>query len=731
MTEKTVKTVCNLCGLCGCGMEVTVVDGEAVEVRGDREHPENRGALCPKGRAALDILHSPERLMHPLKRAGERGEGRWERISWDEALDLVAAGLQQVKGTYGPEAVVFHKGSGHDLCAGDVRGYLHRLANVFGTPNLTSPFFVCNGPRSLNMYLMTGGVPAPDVDNTRCIVLWGINPTETGLTRHLKIQDALKRGAKLLVVDPRTTQLAQKADVHLQPRPGSDGALALGMLRAILDDGLYDTEFVARWTVGFEDLKAMLEAYPLERVAEITWVSADDIRQAAHLYARTKPACVFLGNALDQHTGTSQAIRAITALIAVTGNLDIPGGNVILSPASLAKNPIALHGALPPEMEERRLGSEFPLTQFEFTRIAHPPSAFRAVLEETPYPVKGMLIMAANPMLTCAHTQMVKAALEKLDFMAVADVFLTETAELADVVLPACTFLEQTYYATYEAGAYLKPTHPGLLMLRPEVVPPLGESRPDWQIIFELARKLGYGDYFPWQDIEEAIDYELEPIGITARDLRDHPEGIQIPGPSFLYQKFGSKGLWGKLLIGLLNRTRFRAYPHIYRKYEKMGFLTPSKKVELCSRRLQAMGFDALPVYREPAESPAGDPKLAKTYPLVLTTGAKSKWYVHSQMRNIPSLNQRMAHNVAEVHPDTAADLGVGEGDTILVESPRGSVRCQASVTDMIRPQVVQLFHGFDGANANLLTDNSALDPVTGSAPMRSSLCRISKVQAA
>jgi anaerobic selenocysteine-containing dehydrogenase len=728
MKQKVVKTVCNLCGLSGCGMETTVQDGKVVQVKGDKDHPENRGALCPKGQLVIDFLYSPDRLKYPLRRVGQRGEGKWERISWDQALGLVAERLLQIKGRYGPEAVWFHKGSGHDLCGGDVRPYLHRLANVFGTPNLSCPFYICNGPRTFNMFLTTGGVPAPDAENSECILLWGINPTITAITRHIKIHDALKRGAKLIVIDPRTSHLARKANIHLKPRPGSDGALALGLLRVIVDENLFDTEFVTKWTVGFEELKALLEDYSLPKVEEITWVIQDEIRKAAHLYAETKPACVFLGNALEQHLNTSQAIRAITTLIAVTGNLDTRGGNVILSPVSLAKNSVALHDKLSPEMDKKRLGSEYPLTQFAFTKIAHSPSGSKAVLKETPYPVKAMLIMAANPVLTDPNSREVMAALVKLDFLAVADIFMTKTAEFADVVLPSCTFLEQTYYATYEAGAYLKPTRAGLLMLRPQVVPPLDESWPDWQIIFELARKLGFGEYFPWQDIEEAIDYELEPVGITSRDLRDHPEGIQIPAPSFLYQKFGNKGLWGKLMISILNHTMFRSYPNMYHKYKKMGFTTPSKKVEILSRQLQEMGFDALPVYREPMESPLGDPELAETYPLVLTTGAKINWYVHSQMRNIPSLNKHMPHNIAEIHPDTAIDYGLGEGNTILVTSPRASIKCQVRVTADVCPRVVQLYHGFGEANANLLTDNSSFDPITGSSPMRASLCRISKV---
>jgi anaerobic selenocysteine-containing dehydrogenase len=727
MTERTVKTVCNLCGLCGCGMEVTVRDGKVVQVRGDKDHPENQGALCPKGRAILELLYSPDRLRQPLRRVGQRGDGRWERISWDEALDLIAEKLQQVKDEAGPEAVWFHKGAGHDLCGGDVRMYLHRLANLFGTPNLSCPFYVCNGPRTLNLLLTTGAIPAPDVENSECILLWGINPTDTALPRHLKIQEAVRRGAKLIVIDPRATHFAKKADVHLQPRPGTDGALTLGLLRVIVDEQLFDADFVSRWTVGMEELKGLLGDYDLDRVEEITWVPRNDIRQAARSYARTRPACIFLGNALEQHTGSSQAIRAIATLMAVTGNLDVRGGNIILPPISLAKNPIALHDKLPPGMEQKRLGNEFLLTRFEFTRLAHPPSVVKAILEETPYPVKAALIMAANPVLTSPNSAEVKAALEKLDFLAVVDLFMTGTAELADVVLPACTFLEQTYYATYEAGAYLKPTHPGLFMLRPQVVPPLEESRPDWQIIFELAKRLGFEEHFPWRDIEEAIDYELAPVRITVRDLYDHPEGIQLRGPSLLYQKFGNRGGWGHLLISLLNRTQFRDYPDMYRKYEKMGFMTPSKKVEIYSHQLETMGYDGLPVYHEPAESPWGNAKLAEGFSLVLTTGAKLDSYVHSQLRNIPSLRERMPRNLVEIHPDTARDCGVAAGEPVVVESARGSVTCQASLTDTIRPGVVQIFHGFEGANANVLTDNGSFDAITGAAPLRSSMCRIRK----
>ena len=495
-----------------------------------------------------------------------------------------------------------------------------------------------------------------------------------------------------------------------------------------MEEDLYDARFVSKWVVGFDDLKALLDDYPLEKVEKITRIPANEIKKAARLYAGTRPSCIFLGNGLDQHTNCSQTIRAITALMAITGNLDARGGNIIFPNARLGKNAIELHDKLPADMDKKRLGNEFLLARFEYTKLAHEPSVVRAILEETPYPVKAMLIIAANPVLASANTMRTKAALEKLDFLAVADIVMSETARLADVVLPACTFLEETYYATYEAGAYMKPTYPGLLQLRPAVVPPLGESRPEWQITCDLARKLGYGEYFPWQDIGQAIDYELKPIGITVRDLQAHPEGIQIPGPSFLYMMLGNKGVPGKLLIGLLNRTVFRKYPNMYYKYKMMKFMTPSKKVEIYSKRLEDMGYDALPVYREPSESPLGNPELAKDFPIVLTTGAKVLYYVHSQMRDIPSLSKRMPHNVLEIHPETAKKYGVGNGDMVQIDTLRASITCEARVTEKIMPQVAQLYHGFGDANANSLTDTGLLDPITGSAPMRSALCRIKKV---
>ncbi|MCB2172363.1 molybdopterin-dependent oxidoreductase, partial [archaeon] len=455
---------------------------------------------------------------------------------------------------------------------------------------------------------------------------------------------------------------------------------------------------------------------------------SETIIKASRLYAKSPSSCIYLGNALDQHTGTSQAIRAITSLIAVTGNLDVPGGNVMISPLQLAKKPPENHSLLPKEQVDKQLGKEFLLSRFEFTRLCHPPTVYKAILDEKPYPVKAAFIMAANPALTSPNSNMVKRALKKLDFFVVTDLFMTETAKLADIVLPASTFLEQTYYATYQPATDILPENPGLVMLRPQIISPLYKSRSDWDIISALAKKMGYEEHFEWKNIEEAIDEELSYTGITVEQLKKHPEGIPIEGPSFLYAKFGEKGVFGKLMIKLLNKFKFSDYPWVYRKYEKIGFQTDSGKVELVSQQFKNLGLDVLPIYHEPIHSPCNTDQ-AEEYPLILTTGAKTRWFVHSQMRNIAKLGNEMPKNFMEINPKTARRYDVTDGEEVIVTSPNGSMNVMTKFTDKILQDVVQIYHGFPKSNVNCITNNQSFDPVTGSTPLRSSLCRVDKIE--
>jgi anaerobic selenocysteine-containing dehydrogenase len=337
-----------------------------------------------------------------------------------------------------------------------------------------------------------------------------------------------------------------------------------------------------------------------------------------------------------------------------------------------------------------------------------------------------MMVMAANPALICANSNLVQDALKKLDFLVVADLFMTPTAELADIVLPASTFLEQTRVVTYDIHADHGWNSTSRIGLSPKVVDPLGESRSDWKIICELGKRMGYGEYFPWKTREEAIDDEIRPLGITCADLKKRPEGLIITVPPFLYTK--KRGFTGGIIRGIMKVVAFRDYPEMYKKYEMQGFMTPSKKVEIYSDLLEKHGHDPLPGFREPAESPVSRPDLAKEYPFILIAGTKLEAYTHSMMRNIPGLHKYAPENLVEINPKAAARLGINNGERVNIASPRGHIRCKASVTDSIDPRVVHLYHGFKESNCNVLTDNRAFDPITGSVGMKSSLCKIERL---
>jgi len=709
-------------------MKVKVKGDSVIAIKGDPKDPESKGELNIRDKKMKKILYAPDRLKYPMKRVGEKGEDRWEKISWDEALTTITNRLNRIKKECGSEAIDFHHGHYH---SGDIIGpYLTRLTNLTGTPNVTNPSHVCHLPRVFLQYRFDFGVVVPpDIPNTNCMIIWGGNSKATNKSQEITIREARARGAKLIVIDPRITSYAEEADIFAQLRPGTDGALTLGMLNVIIKEGLYDKKFVENWTVGFDKLEKHIEDYSPEKVAEITWVPAEIIRKMARMYATTKPACISPRNALDQHTNASCSIRAIDILMAITGNIDIKGGNIIVIPLSLGLTDVKLFEKLPSETMEKKIGADKCLYSKMSTTwpAAHTPSLWDAILYEDPYPVKAMFIMAANPAVTCANTNVVVEALKKLDFLVVVDIFMTPTAKLADIVLPACTFLEQTRYVTYDTHADHGWNMPSRIMLSPKVVEPLYESWSDWKIICELGKKMGYEEYFSWKTREDAIDYELEPFGITCEDLKANPEGIVVPLPSILYQKFN--GFFGGIIRGTLKLTILRNYPDMYKKYDGFlkGFLTPSKKVEIYSEQLEKLGYDPLPVYKEPAESPVSQPDLAREYPFILIAGSKLKTYTHSMMRNIPDLYELMPKNLLEINPVAAKKLGIKDGDIVRIESLRGNIRSYAKVTKSIDPRVVHLYHGFDESNCNILTDHKACDPITGSTGLKSSLCKIKK----
>ena len=683
MGERIVNTICGICDA-NCGVRLRVKEGRVIKVEGMKEHPGSGGRLCPKGVATLDIIYAPDRLRYPLKRMGG-GEHKWARISWEEALDIMATKLGQIKDRYGAEAFCFFRGQAPDW--GAAWDYAVRFMNVFGSPNITGPGHQCHIPRMIAHKHTYGFMPISDYQNAKTVVEWGSNPFNTNVSLARAIESALKRGANLIVVDPIKTDLATKADIWLQPRPETDGALALSMLNVIINEGLCDKEFVKDWTIGFEDLVELVKDFPPERGEEISQVPAKSIKEAARLYATEKPSCLQEGNGLDQHTNVVQTVRALAILKAVTGNIDVRGGSVF--PPHLPTSNIRLREKLPEEKGRKRLdGHElfFPLHD-----MFSLPSAIDAMLTEDPYPIRAAMVMGGNPLVSLANTQRIRKAFKKLDFLVVVDLFMTRTGELADLVLPAAAYSEKT-------GLTFRSMAGGHLLLQKKAVE-MEECWPDWKIIFELAKRLGYEREFPWKDVEEAIDEQIKPSGLTVEKLNKSPAGLY-------YQEMR------------------------YKTYETEGFKTPSGKVEIYSKTFQKKGYDPLPLYKEPSESLYSQPELAKKYPLIGSNAGKLRFSVHTQLLNIPSLRKLEPEPFIKLHPKDAEDRGIRDGDKVKVNSARGGLQMKAKVAEVALPGVVIIPWGWGQAspeaNVNNLTDDMARCPISG-ATSSTFLCEVEK----
>lgn len=669
-----IKSACRMCRH-ACGIDVRLQDGKVLEVKGTAENPASAGILCPKGRAIVEYIYSPNRIRYPQKRVA----GQWQRIDWDEALNTMATKLERIKQEYGARALAVYCGESASQCDGIV--YLRRFLDVYGSPNLFSGSSLCNRPIPMACQLTFGKAFVPEPENSRCIVVWGIDPYSSNHRQATQILTAKKSGAKLIVIDPRRTFFAKRADVYIQPRPGSDCILALGMLNVIVSQGLYDKEFVSKWTTGFERLTGHLADYSPDKVEEATWVPGNVIREAATILATTRPACIIPGSALNHQTCAVQNIRALSILQAITGNIDVAGGWI--APVELRLSPMAL----PEKLSERPLGEDqYPLfVASRRGRLEGQAAVLTdALLTDEPYLVKAMIVAGGNPVLSWPDTTKVVKALQKLDFLVVMDVTMTRTAELADIVLPAATFLETTELHSYGSSGL-----PYVILRKKATEVP--ECWPDWKLWFQLAKRMGYEEYFPWSDEEEAIDFLLRPSGITVKDLKWNATGIF----------YGSKQ---------------------YKGYEKQGFPTPSGKIEIHCAKLEELGHSPLPA---PQQAEAADPELAKEYPLILTTGARALEYTHSQFRNISSLRKRVPGPVGEIHPSTAERYGIADGEMMFIETTKGEIKIKARVTEGIIPYVISIPFGWEEANANVLTDWRAADPISGLPVLASLLCKI------
>jgi anaerobic selenocysteine-containing dehydrogenase len=690
-----VKSTCGLCQN-GCGVLVHLTDGRVVKVDGDPDSPVNKGKLCAKGLASLEYLYHPNRLKHPLRKMGRRGKGEWQRISWEEALSIVSDELIKAKDNFGAESVAFIQGA--------EKGFLdrfgERLANAFGTPNFSTTGHVCFLPRLLASQVTCGFYPIPDYDYPpACIMVWGSNMAETRIGEYEKTIQALDKGTKLIVIDPRRIDIATKAHIWLQLRPGSDLVLALGMINVIINEKLFDRAFVDNWVTGFDELKNHIQEYAPKKVEEITWVPAEAIRETARFYSINKPACIQWGNAIDHGLNSFQTARAISILRAITGNCGIPGGDLQCSSAigatKRASSELVLRDKMPVEKWEKRVGADYRLMP-PFRRVL-PQSLIKSIVKGVPYPIHAMFVQASNPMITYSNAQEAYKALNKLDFLAVADLFMTPTAALADIVLPAATYLE--------FDNIVSPPYYPIAQVQQKVAE-IGDCRSDFDIITGLAKKLGLQSNF-WDTTEEFLDAVLKAIGLSFSEFRN---------------------------VGVILGKKQ------YRCHEVNGFDTPSGKVELYSSQLKDWGLDPLPIYHEPPETPYSDPELSKEYPLIYTTW-KSEPYRHSEGRQIASLRNSHPDPTLVVHPETAGRLGIQEGDWVYIETKRGRIKQKATLAEGIDPRVVGIdyawwlpekgvssLYGWTESNTNILTDDKPpFNREIGSSNLRAILCKVYK----
>jgi len=690
-----------------CGIDVHVEDDKIVRIEGSKGHPIDDGRLCAKGLAAIQLEYDPNRLQYPMKRVGERGSGKWQRISWDEAFDTITTRLKEITESDGPRAIGWIKGQGGGWEF--IWEYCQRFMNALGSPNLATIAYNCHAPRGLGQAFTYGTMALSDYENTRCMLLWGNNPINRSASHiAVRVMKAKQRGAKLIVIDPRFSKIAAKADIYVQPRPCTDSALALGMLNVIIGEKLYDKKFVDKWTYGFDKLSEMVEQYPPGKVEEITWVPAETIRKVARIYATTKPALLQETNGIDQQPDVVQTTRALAILRAVTGNLDIPGGNVF-DPESPPFSRVA-------SLTMRKSSAEDLKRAFHDSVSKHPvffntwyisiPEMVDAILTEEPYPIKALIVQAGNPVIIASNTKMIREALKKVSLLVVFDMFMTATAELADIVLPAATFLERMTFTKFvgEARREFPLTY---YQLAPKAVEPMDECKSDYDFISELARRMGYGDVFPWKSVEESIDHQLKPIGLSCKKLEEQ--------------------------AGLILEREYSPQ-EAYKKYEKF-FAQPMlpNKVALYSDALERQGYEPLPVYREPGESPVSRPDLAKEYPLVCMASLKPGLYTHSQYRDLPWLREIMPDPWIEIHPQKAEELGIMDGNIVVVKSPRGSIELKCKVINTMNPRVVAITHGWgnpfagDHPITNVLTPSEVRCPISDATSNRCFLVKVSK----
>ncbi len=678
------RATCRLCTM-HCGTIATLRGDRLVKVEGDPESA-TRGFLCLNGHALPEIVHDPDRLATPLIRQN----GALAPASWDEALRHVAGRLRDISERHGARALFVQ--TGWPFVRHPLVSLLQRFVHAFGSPNISTVASLCEASARMGRALTCGSNYLPDLERARTLVLWGANPAHAAPPfAHLVGGFGRSGGKNLVVIDPVRHELARAATMHLAVRPGTDGALALACIAVVIRDGLHDARFVAEETVGFAELSRLASDYPPERAAAICGVPAADIERAARLMATETPTAVWPGLGIEHHRNGVQAVRAVSCLEALIGALR--DGAAQLKYRGDAVTPgeplpqlyhLATAEPVPPMAPDAPVGhADYPLYGV-YNRQAQGMLLPRAVLEDDPYPVRALILVGCNALVTFPDAALMRRVFDRLELIVTIDPFMSASARASHVVLPAATFAESAIIDNprLAAGDRADKVDSGHVDYAGRasveaVIEPRGDSRPDWRIVFDLARELGLGAYFPWESLHEALAAPMK------RWLRD-------PSRELTSESGGA-------------------------------FATESGRVELASPTLGRFGYEALPVYVPPGEPTSPD------YPLILVTGPRTRPYINSQLRSIPSVRRKMPEPSVRVHPRTAAALGLADGDTAEVTTALGQLTIRCELSDEVREDTVVIPHGWDVANANTLIDAKQRDPISGFPAFRYAICRVRK----
>lgn len=710
-----------ICGLCfhspGCGVVVHFDNqGKIQNLEPDPEAPLGK-VLCPIADSVSQVVYSESRLKTPLKRVGPKGTHDFEPITWEDAYQIITDKLLQIKDQYGPESLGFYAGTGsYERSFKDIfqlkGSEIYLASSIFfplGSPNtfgVGAPCYTSLGVLAPKLTMGCRHIDMfSDIDNSELVLVWGTDPsTSTPPVLYEQLKNAAEDGAQIIVIDPRKTPSADLDGAEwITIRPGSDGALALGLAHVLIDQELYDNEFVENWTLGFDEFQDYVSLFTPEYVSQITGIDEETIVWLAEEIAEAEGASYVMYTGLEYTKSGVQNIRAVMVLWALAGQLDVEGGRCFLRKENFL--PISTDRQLETPGFEKSIGKD------QFTVYSHfcggEPHAMllpESLINGNPYKIRSLIVLGASLMTAWPEPDIWKKAMESLDFMVTIDLQMTADAAYADLVLPATTAFEQESYCYYGNS----------IRFREKMIEPVGKAKPSYQILAELSRHLGYGDLYP-QTTEELLNYILKASGYTFDDLlKAEKHTLKALHHDMVYKK------WEK---GLL------------RSDKKPGFETESGKLEIKSLILEKYGYEGLPKYDESDETPVSNPKLFKRYPLILGTGP-FKPDMKSCLKAIPDFMEKYPYPAVEINTDDAVKRKIKTGDVVTLKSPRGSVKMRAFVTDKIMPGFAYAPVGGGGplgteewkeANINCLTDMKQFDPISGFPIYKTLLCQIKK----